>query len=457
MNPSGDFQRTRDWQNQIIYAWNIGDRLSVTNSFFKRQNRDQYLDAESMTYNATLDQVNRAYLYFQHNQRPTQNQTDVSGDYTIAGMRHRPFVRYEFSDKHRFTYRTGNAPGANNALNLPLPPVPVSGFIAGTWVDTAPVYRDFPITRVDFRTDRLHSVVLQDQLYPVEWLGVNLSMRRGGYRRETHNDTYDDGVLVSPGNDGLIRNQAKNNYRAGFVVIPTETWPSVIRGAMPYFSYNSSFNPVNQVQADGTPLEPVINESFEVGNRWYTPSSRFSILTAVRRIQDKNRVVNLGMQMFEQIGTTSTYNADVDMQGNVGGGLWLLANWGYADSRIDPLRADGSPQPNAGRRFPHAPKHTARLSITKSFDLAPSTSLNVNVGGRYVSEYFLNSANTVVMPDRTTFDGAVTLRRGAYDVALNLGNLLDRNRYFVSQINGGGLLYPGQPFNAALTLRYRFQ
>ena len=62
----------------------------------------------------------------------------------------------------------------------------------------------------------------------------------------------------------------------------------------------------------------------------------------------------------------------------------------------------------------------------------------------------------VVMPDRTTFDGAVTLRRGPYDIQLNLGNLLDRDRYYVSQINGGGLLYPGPPFNAQLTLRYRF-
>jgi hypothetical protein len=31
------------------------------------------------------------------------------------------------------------------------------------------------------------------------------------------------------------------------------------------------------------------------------------------------------------------------------------------------------------------------------------------------------------------------------------------DRYFVSQINSGGLLYPGQPFNATLTLRYRFR
>jgi outer membrane receptor for monomeric catechols len=180
-------------------------------------------------------------------------------------------------------------------------------------------------------------------------------------------------------------------------------------------------------------------------------------MTAVRKIEDRNRVVSLGNQMFEQIGTSKTYNADLDVQGDIGRGFWVLANWGYADSFIPPTRSDGTSQPNANRRFPHAPRHTARLSATKAFRLGDVTGLNVNLGVRHVGEYFMNTANTVVMPERTTMDGAVTLRRGAYDIGVNLVNLTNRKRYFVSQINGGGLLYPGEPFNAKLTVRYRFQ
>jgi iron complex outermembrane receptor protein len=340
---------------------------------------------------------------------------------------------------------------------MPLPPVPVADFIAGTWVDTAPEYTDFPLTRRDHSWNKFHSVVLQDQVYPIEWLAVNVTMRRGTWHRRTHNDAYDDGTLLTAGNETRLTNKVKSNYRAGFVVLPTDGWPAVVRGFMPYFSYNTSFNPVTQVQADGTPLEPVINESFEVGNKWEGLSRRLLILTAVRRIEDRNRVVSLGNQMFEQIGTSKTYNADLDIQGDVGGGFWVLANWGYADSFIPATRADGAPQTNANRRFPHAPRHTARLSVTKSFRIDDVTGLNVNLGVRHVSDYFLNTANTFVMPERTTFDGALTLRRGAYDIGVNLANLTNRKRYFVSQINGGGLLYPGEPFNAKLTLRYRFQ
>jgi outer membrane receptor protein involved in Fe transport len=45
---------------------------------------------------------------------------------------------------------------------------------------------------------------------------------------------------------------------------------------------------------------------------------------------------------------------------------------------------------------------------------------------------------------------------GSYDVSANLENLLNVKRYFVSQINGAQL-YPGQPFNTTLTVRYRFR
>ena len=134
----------------------------------------------------------------------------------------------------------------------------------------------------------------------------------------------------------------------------------------------------------------------------------------------------------------------------------MLANWGWADSFNDDFRTNGAPQPNAGLRFPHVPKHTARLWLGKSFTLGDATLLGVNLGGRYQSTYFLNTANTLVMPELLTFDGAISLRYRAYDVALNFTNLTDRDRYYVSQINSGGLLYPGRPFGTQLTVRYRF-
>src|SRR5262249_860666 len=225
-----------------------------------------------------------------------------------------------------------------------------------------------------------------------------------------------------------------------------------------YFSYNSSFNPTNSVQPDGTPLNPTINESVEFGNKWRGLNNRLNILTGFRVNRDKNRTISLPGGSFEQVGTTKTYNADLAIQGELGHGISILANYGYADSRIgDDRNSLGTVQSNAGRRFPHAPKHMSRVWASKRFSLGESTVLTVSLGGRYVYHYFLSSANTPtgVVPTRSTMDGAVNVRRGKYDVSVNFDNMTFKDRYFVSQWAGN--LYPGKPFNATLTIRYRFQ
>jgi iron complex outermembrane receptor protein len=226
-------------------------------------------------------------------------------------------------------------------------------------------------------------------------------------------------------------------------------------GFQPYFSYNSSFNPALQIPADGSQLDPVINKSWEVGTRWEGLKGRLKFMTAARRIQDQNRVVTISTGVFEQVGKASTYNIDFDVNGNLGRGFTLIANYGYADSLIERLRTDGLPQTNGGKRFPQAPKHLSRIWLTKSFDVGRESRLNFSLGGRYVRHYFTNSANTAMVPSATTFDGSVSLTRRTYDVVVNFANLLNAQRYFVSQINSTQL-YPGPPINATLTLRYRF-
>jgi catecholate siderophore receptor len=79
----------------------------------------------------------------------------------------------------------------------------------------------------------------------------------------------------------------------------------------------------------------------------------------------------------------------------------------------------------------------------------------VGVGGSYVRHYFTNTANTLIVPSTTTFDGMISLQRSKYDLQANFSNLLNAQRYFTSVINSSQL-YPGQPISATLTLRYRF-
>ncbi len=455
LNPSQDFDLSRDWQNEIDFRWNISGRLTFGSTFFKRRNRDQYDDAETLAYVPATNVITRGILYFQHNRRPVQEITDLAGDYHFWGMRHRLLARYEYSDQYNFTNRTGNAPGASNATLLPLPSVPVPAFIAGTFVDTAPTYTNFPVTRRDYSDQRFNTITLQDTINPFKWLALNFALSHPYFDRRSHNDNFDNGVFVSRGVETHVSNNDKNNYRIGGVIMPLASWPVFLRNSQFYFSHNTSFNPVTSIPADGSQLAPVINKSYEVGMRWHGLNRRLEISSAFRRIQDQNRVVTISAGVFEQIGKASTYSADFDAKGDLSHGFMLLANYAYADSLIDRLRTDGLPQTNGGKRFPHAPKHLARIWLTKSFNVAEGTRLSFSAGGRYVARYYTNSANTFILPSATTFDGAISLSRTKYDVGVNFSNLLDAQRYFTSQINSSQF-YPGTPITATLTLRYRF-
>jgi len=455
LNPKGDFELSRDWQNEIDYRWIINGRLTLGSTFFKRRNRDQYSDAETETYVPASNQVNRSILYYQHNRRPVQEITDLAGDYNFLHMRHRFLTRYEYSDQFNYSYRTGDTPNTSNSNLLPVPPVPVAAFIAGTWADTAPVYTNFPITRVDYSVNRFHTITLQDQITPVQWLGMNFAINYPNFDRRTHNDAYNNGAFVSRGVETHLSNSDKVNYRLGAVFMPTEKFPSWIRNGQFYFSTNTSFNPVTSIPADGSQLQPVINKSWEAGTRWRAFGNRFQTSLAARRIQDLNRVVTISAGVFEQVGKASTYNIDYDAKGDLTHGFFLTANYSYADSLIDRFRSDGVPQTNGGKRFPHAPRHMGRVYATKSFKLDETTRLNLSLGAHYQRHYFTDTANTTMVPGETTMDGGISLQRSNYDIQANFSNLLNAQRYFTSVINGSQL-YPGQPISATLTLRYRF-
>jgi outer membrane receptor protein involved in Fe transport len=83
------------------------------------------------------------------------------------------------------------------------------------------------------------------------------------------------------------------------------------------------------------------------------------------------------------------------------------------------------------------------------------TGLTSSLGARYMGSQFLNTTNTTLIGSYLTFSGAVGVRYKNYEATLNMENLLNRERYFVSQINGNQL-YPGAPVNAFVSLRYRF-
>jgi outer membrane receptor protein involved in Fe transport len=448
-NPSTDFQKTREWQNSIVFHVNITNRLQFRNSFLKIRVRDQYLDAETLAYTPATDTLTRTELYFQHNRRPVQNQSDFIGDYRFFGLRHRFLIGYDYSDQKNFTNRTGVAPNTSTSAGIPIPSIVLADFLKPGFVDPAPTYTFFPRTRVDHSTQATNAFAWQDQIDITEKLKINIAGRYDDWQRRTHNDVWDNDRFVSRAPDANQKHQTNYSYRAGAVYAITQAhWV--------YFSSSSTFQPVTTVSADNKQFEPTKTRSYDVGYKLLAFRNRLIANVGLRKIDNRNILVSVGANLFEQAGRSSSKVVDFDLEGQLGRGIRASANYGYALPRYDEFH-NAAGQNLAGFMLPHSPRHKARVWLTKLWKVGEKTTLSSSLGANYSYRYFTNAGNTIILPSRFTMDGALNLMRARWEVGVNFSNLTNKERYFVSQINGGNQLYPGQPFSAMLTVRYRFQ
>jgi outer membrane receptor protein involved in Fe transport len=223
-----------------------------------------------------------------------------------------------------------------------------------------------------------------------------------------------------------------------------------------YASISTTFQPVFTIPADGKELEPTRSRGWEVGHKFEALRGRLIATTAFRKIANYNILIPLGGNLFEQAGKSSARVVDIDVEGNPGRGFHVVGSYGFADPQFDDFKSSATGANLRGNLLPQAPRHTSRVWITKNLQVGNRSSVMASLGGRYVADYFTNSANTIVLPSRTTFDGAIGFKRAKWDATVNLVNLTNRKSYFVSQINSSQF-YPGPPFNAAISLRYRFE
>lgn len=437
-NTPQDFALFHDSQTQVLFQLDLSSNFKFRNSFSYRWTNDQYFTAEFLTYRPELNQVDRAFLYFKHHRRPVLNQADVTGHFDLFGMRHTFLAGYEYEDFFNFTERTGSEPG--RSCCIPTTPIDLDTFIE-THVF---VSEDFPLSRVDHFSNRIHAFFWQDQITLTNRLKLNVGGRLDDYLRRAHRDPWADGQRLSRGPEQR-RHQRPYTYRVGLVYGLTENQQA-------YFSSSSAFRPVERVPEDGRELEPETGRSFEIGHRWQGFGGRFTVNTALYRIVRKNIVFSLPNNEFDQAGQQSSKGIDLDINGDVGQGIRFIANYGYTLPRFDEFfESRGSVDLGGFRpRFTH--RHAANLWLTKSW----TSGFTASAGMRYLSSVFTSNRNTIRLGGWTVFSGAVSYRRNIYEWSVNAENLFNRQRYFVAQINGNQV-YPGPPINVFTTLRFRFR
>jgi len=237
-------------------------------------------------------------------------------------------------------------------------------------------------------------------------------------------------------------NQTAYTYRAGLVyALPSSH--------QLYVSSASSFTPVNTIPASGPALDPETGRSYEFGHRWQSSSRRFTTNLAFYKIERNNVVISRGEGRFDQAGQQSAKGIDLDINGDLGHGVRLIANYGYAFSRFDNYVEGGDDL--SGYRPRYTPAHTGNLWLTKFW----KSGFTASAGMRYVGPVFTNNTDSIRLGGWTMFSGAVSYRRGHWEYAVNAENLFNRQRYFLGS-DYDNQVYPGAPINVFATARFRF-
>jgi outer membrane receptor protein involved in Fe transport len=431
-NTVQDFERAREWQNQVFVNAQLTSRLEFRNSFFMNRKGDQYYNAESLSYSAALTQVNRTALYFYHHRRPVQNQSDLLGRYRFLGVDHYFLTGYEYQDNYTASDRAASRSVALAPVLLPS--------LSDAYVPVP----DFPLSSIDKSSVGTKAIYWQDQISVTQRLKLSVGGRYSDYDRRSHTDTYTNGV-ASRGAD-TIRQTNAYTYRAGAVYGLTERQQL-------YFASNTSFKPLTTVSADGRILEPERGQSYEIGHRWQTMRGRLKINTAAYKMMRQNVAISLGSGLYDQAGQQSSKGIDFDANGDLGHGIRVVAAYGYTLPRYDNYFTSNGTVSMIGRRPSYTTRHTGNVWLTKRWN----SGIYASVGSRYMGPVFLNDANTLWLGGWAKFSGAFGVHKRAWDWSVNADNLLNRQHYVTATLSSGNQVYPGSPITVQATIRYRFR
>ena len=140
-NTPQDFSRAIDRNLRVSYSQAFGQGFAFRNTVGFRHYADEYFVAEFLDVTPP-SQVNRGFLYFQHNRRPVTNQAELSGRARL-GVDHDFLLGWDY--QHH-----GNQTDRRQDANLNTTPMdlfnPVETHISVN-------LDNFPITRKDYRRD----------------------------------------------------------------------------------------------------------------------------------------------------------------------------------------------------------------------------------------------------------------------------------------------------------------
>lgn len=429
-NPPGDRALTRDHFTQVYYNRPLGERVDIRNVFSFRNFKDDYLSAETIGW-VRPSQLNRTFFFFDRERTTTLNQVELTARLNTGAMGHTLLAGYEYQ---RFAQSDANGQLTGAAA------APIDLFNP---IETEPAGRPNAITRIRQIRQNVNAIYVQDQIRLGKRVSIMAGLRYDPWRRRFQTDTRNltTGDL-SPG--ALTRlSQNATTGRIGFVYYATSF-------STFYGSFGRAFTPVLSVPVNGSILDPERGRQWELGNRLDFFGRRHSLNLSAYHLVKNNVTIARGGGVFDQAGEQRSQGVEVDAEGQFGRRWRYKASYGLADAKY--IRFLSGAANLAGRVPPFVPRHTA--SVWTTYEVGRGWSLAA--GSRLHTRSFPSFFNTFSLGGYTVYDGAVMYHARRFDYSANLMNLGNKVRYFTGSVYNTQV-YPGDAFNAQMTLRIRLR
>jgi catecholate siderophore receptor len=376
------------------------------------------------------------------NTETTTNQTDLFGNFYVAGFKNSfsTGVEYTREESQKSSYnvntdttpRTTNVPASSNctpsmigassnynctSLSNPNPNDPWNGAISRNYAGT------------DTQANTYAMYVFDTLELNEQWL-VNMGLRYDHF--DTDYKTYNAaGTTTSKGDDtsefvtgqfGVVYKPAENgSIYASYATSATPPGNTLGEGQEGNPLGGSTDRAGNLLSSD---MEPETTKNYEIGTKWDLLNDRLSLTADIFRTEKENARVQVDTTSYENAGKTRVQGVELSASGKITDKWQVFAGYAFMDSE----QVDGGPlgKANDGNELPNTPKNSASLWTT--YQVTPK--LTIGGGAFYVDDVYGSVANTTMVDSYVRYDAmaAYKLTKNV-DLQLNVQNLTNETYY----------------------------
>jgi catecholate siderophore receptor len=438
-----DFRKGRTDTATFAIEHDLSDSLTIKNTLRHGTSMQDYIltqpdDSKGNVNNGTVWRRANTRV---SNTETTTNQTDLFGNFYVAGFKNSFSTGVEYtreeSQKSSYNVNVDTTPGSPGNSSTNCTPSMVgasSGYNCTSLSNPNPndpwngaISRNYAGTDTQANTYALY--VFDTLELNEQWL-VNMGLRYDHF--DTDYKSYNAaGTTTSKGDDTseFVTGQF------GVVYKPAEN------GSI-YASYATSATPPGNTLGEGqegnplggTPdrsgnllssdLEPETTKNYEIGTKWDLLNDRLSLTADIFRTEKENARVQVDTTSYENAGKTRVQGIELSASGKITDKWQVFAGYAFMDSE----QVDGGPlgKANDGNELPNTPKNSASLWTT--YQVTPK--LTIGGGAFYVDDVYGSVANTTMVDSYVRYDAmaAYKLTKNV-DLQLNVQNLTNETYY----------------------------